>query len=101
MSDSLSSRRQAFAATATPGGGGGGGAGGERGSPAAPAGGAGRAEQAGPAEQPEQGPWCALGSIKGNLGHANCAAGITGLIKAVLCLKHKALVPTAHFERLR
>ena len=42
--------------------------------------------------------WCALGSIKGNIGHANCAAGITGLIKAALCVHHKTLVPTAHFE---
>ena len=45
-------------------------------------------------------PWCALGSIKGNIAHANCAAGITGLIKALLCLHHKELVPTAHFEKV-
>jgi acyl transferase domain-containing protein len=43
-------------------------------------------------------PWCALGSIKGNIAHANCAAGVTGLIKALLCLHHKELVPTAHYE---
>ena len=41
--------------------------------------------------------WCALGSVKGNIGHANCAAGLSGLIKAVLCVKHRTLVPTAHF----
>jgi len=43
---------------------------------------------------------CALGSHKGNIGHANCAAGMVGLIKALLCLKNKTLVPTAHFEDL-
>jgi acyl transferase domain-containing protein len=43
-------------------------------------------------------PWCALGSIKGNIAHANCAAGVTGLIKALMCLHHKELVPTAHYE---
>jgi 3-oxoacyl-(acyl-carrier-protein) synthase/acyl carrier protein len=41
----------------------------------------------------------ALGSIKGNIGHANCAAGITGFIKAALCLHHKTLVRTCHFDK--
>lgn len=41
---------------------------------------------------------CAIGSIKGNLGHLDVAAGVTGLIKAVLCLKHRTLVPTLHFK---
>lgn len=36
---------------------------------------------------------CAIGSIKGNIGHANAAAGVTGLIKASLCLSHRTLVP--------
>ena len=45
-------------------------------------------------------PSCALGSVKGNIGHANCAAGITGFIKTVLCLHHRKLVPTAHFEKI-
>jgi acyl transferase domain-containing protein len=45
-------------------------------------------------------PPCALGSVKGNIGHANCAAGITGFIKTVLCLHHKTLVPTCHYEKL-
>ena len=40
----------------------------------------------------------ALGSVKGNIGHANAAAGISGLIKTVLCLYHDTLVPTAHFR---
>ena len=43
---------------------------------------------------------CALGSVKGNIGHANCAAGITGFIKTVLCLYHKTLVPTVHYQQL-
>ncbi|HTZ45092.1 MAG TPA: beta-ketoacyl synthase N-terminal-like domain-containing protein [Jatrophihabitans sp.] len=42
----------------------------------------------------------ALGSVKGNIGHANCAAGITGLIKTVLCLHHRTLVPTVHYRTL-
>ena len=43
---------------------------------------------------------CAIGSIKGNIGHANAAAGITGLIKTALCLSRRTLVPTAHFNAL-
>jgi acyl transferase domain-containing protein/acyl carrier protein len=37
---------------------------------------------------------CALGSIKSNIGHLDTAAGVAGLIKAVLCLKNRALVPS-------
>ena len=42
----------------------------------------------------------AVGSVKGNIGHANCAAGVTGFIKTVLCLHHKTLVPTANFKQI-
>ena len=35
--------------------------------------------------------YCALGSLKANVGHLDIAAGITGFIKAVLCLKNKKL----------
>lgn len=49
-------------------------------------------------QQQQQPATCALGSVKGNIGHANCAAGITGLIKTLLCLKHQMLVPTVHFK---
>ncbi|WP_038791944.1 alpha/beta fold hydrolase, partial [Burkholderia pseudomallei] len=43
---------------------------------------------------------CAIGCVKGNIGHANCAAGITGLIKTVLQLRHRQRVPTVHFDTL-
>ncbi|MEU1603773.1 beta-ketoacyl synthase N-terminal-like domain-containing protein [Micromonospora matsumotoense] len=43
---------------------------------------------------------CAIGSVKGNIGHANCAAGLTGLIKTVLSLHHRTLVPTVHHDTL-
>lgn len=42
--------------------------------------------------------YCALGSIKGNIGHLDAAAGVAGLIKAALCLKHGMLVPSLHFR---
>ncbi|HSS77098.1 MAG TPA: amino acid adenylation domain-containing protein, partial [Thermoanaerobaculia bacterium] len=43
--------------------------------------------------------FCALGSVKPNLGHLNAASGIAGLIKTVLVLKHQTIPPTLHFER--
>ena len=43
--------------------------------------------------------FCALGSAKANIGHLDIAAGIAGLIKATLTLKHAMLPPLLHFER--
>src|SRR5205085_3562627 len=39
-------------------------------------------------------PWCALGSVKSQIGHTKAAAGAAGLIKAALALHHKVLPPT-------
>ncbi len=41
---------------------------------------------------------CALGSVKTNIGHCDAAAGISGLLKAILCLENKTLVPSLNFE---
>ncbi|MFT5822329.1 MAG: amino acid adenylation domain-containing protein/FkbM family methyltransferase [Crocinitomix sp.] len=42
--------------------------------------------------------YCAIGSVKSNMGHLDAAAGVAGFIKAALCLKHKVLVPSLHFK---
>ncbi|MGE7955635.1 amino acid adenylation domain-containing protein [Pseudomonas sp. NPDC089530] len=44
--------------------------------------------------------FCALGSIKGNMGHMLAAAGVAGFFKALLAIRHRRLPPSAHFQAL-
>ena len=43
--------------------------------------------------------WCAIGSIKSQIGHTKAAAGAAGLFKAVMALNQKVLPPTAKVDR--
>lgn len=44
--------------------------------------------------------FCALGSIKPNVGHTSMAAGLAGVIKIAMSMKHKQIPPQIHCERL-
>ncbi|WP_343069164.1 amino acid adenylation domain-containing protein [Hymenobacter citatus] len=46
-----------------------------------------------------QNQFCALGSIKSNMGHLTAAAGVAGFIKTALALHHRQLPPSLHFEQ--
>ena len=43
--------------------------------------------------------FCAIGTAKTNVGHLDVAAGVTGLIKTAMSLRHRMLPATLHFQR--
>ncbi|HET8842266.1 MAG TPA: type I polyketide synthase, partial [Ktedonobacteraceae bacterium] len=43
--------------------------------------------------------FCAIGSVKPNVGHLDRASGVTGLIKTTMALTHRQLPPSVNFER--
>ncbi|MDB6040394.1 MAG: polyketide synthase, partial [Verrucomicrobiales bacterium] len=44
--------------------------------------------------------YCSLGSVKSNVGHLEAAAGLAGLTKVILQMRHGQLVPSLHAEQL-
>ncbi len=48
-------------------------------------------------ESSERKGFCALGSVKGNIGHTVPASGVAGVLKVLLALRHRQLPPSLHF----
>lgn len=49
-------------------------------------------------EHTEDKNFCAIGSVKGNIGHCDVAAGVAGLIKTILALNNKLIPPSINFD---
>ncbi len=43
--------------------------------------------------------YCVLSSVKPNIGHAFFGAGVAGIIKVLLCMRHRQIPPSIHFEK--
>jgi amino acid adenylation domain-containing protein len=50
-------------------------------------------------EKTEAKNFCPIGSVKSNMGHADAAAGMAGLIKTVLMLQNKKIPPSLHYSK--
>lgn len=47
----------------------------------------------------EKNQYCAIGSVKTNIGHLDTAAGVAGFIKTILALKHKHIPPSLNYKK--
>jgi acyl transferase domain-containing protein/SAM-dependent methyltransferase len=50
-------------------------------------------------EQTDKKQFCALGTLKTNIGHTSTASGVAGVIKLLLSLRHRQIAPSIHFEK--